>query len=222
MSEMEKVKVILSIVSRGHGQSMIERLQKKGIPLHYQFVGQGTAPTEMLDILGLGTSDKDILLSFAAQSAAENLLIQLHSAFPHMGRTHGLIMLLSPTAVSKLMAMVVQGEKKTLPGGLDMNYESHNSLICISVNLGYTDQVMHTARKAGATGGTVIKARLAGGEAVADKLGIEVQEEKELVLILSPNEQVQGIMNAVNSEFGLRSPAQAVLHCLPVDHAFKL
>ena len=222
MSELEQVKVLCSIIQRGHGQHLIARLQKNGIPLHYQCVGHGTAPSEILDILGLGTSDKDIVISMASAGAIDKFLLQLQSAFPHIGRARGLIMLMSPVAVSRLLAVMVQGEKIELPGGTEMKYEFKNSLICISVNLGYTDQVMNVARKAGATGGTVVKARLAGGENVQDKIGVDLQEEKEIIMILAPNEQVQGIMNAVNAEFGLRSPAQAVLHCVPVDHALKV
>lgn len=225
MIEMERVKVLCSIIQRGHGQNLMARLQKNGIPLHYQCVGQGTAPSEILDILGLGSTDKDILISFGPESALDHFMMQLHSAFPHIGRTHGLLLLLSPVAVSKLLSVMVQGDvhdHKELPGGHDMKYEFQNSLICISVNLGYTDQVMHTARKAGATGGTVIKARITGDAQVQDKIGVDLQVEKELILILAPNEQVTGIMNAVNSEFGLRTPAQALLHCLPVDHALKV
>ena len=102
------------------------------------------------------------------------------------------------------------------------NYNSDNSLICISVNLGFTDQVMHVARQAGARGGTVIKARVAGGTTPEETLGVELNQEKELVLILAPKKDAADIMTAVNKEFGLRSKAQALIHAMPVEHAMKI
>ena len=218
----ERVQMMLSIVQQGHGQMYIERLRKMGIPVHYQCAGRGTAPSEILDILGLGTSAKDVVISFAGEKHARELLGNLHSAFLHIGRVHGLILLLQTTAVSKLLSIMVQTATTETKGGTAMNYNTENSLICISVNLGYTDQVMHVARQSGARGGTVIKARLAGGDTAVETLGVELHQEKELVLILAPSKDAPAIMNAVNRQFGLRKDAQAIIHSLPVEHAMKI
>ena len=48
-----------------------------------------------------------------------------------------------------------------------MQSEFKYSLVLIAVNRGFTDSVMQTAKKAGATGGTVIKARHAEAEIVS-------------------------------------------------------
>ena len=219
----ERVQMLLSIVQQEHGHMLISKLRKMGVPVHYQCIGHGTAPSEILDILGLGTSDKDIVISFATESKAQELLGSLHSAFLQIGRIHGLILLLKTTAISKLLSMMVQPAAAIeTTGGSNMNYNSDNSLICISVNLGFTDQVMHVARQAGARGGTVIKARLAGGTTPEETLGVELNQEKELVLILAPKKDAAGIMTAVNKEFGLRSKAQALIHAMPVEHAMKI
>ena len=45
-----------------------------------------------------------------------------------------------------------------------MKTESKLSLILITVNQGYTDDVMNPAKKPGATGSTVVHARWAGAE----------------------------------------------------------
>ena len=44
---------------------------------------------------------------------------------------------------------------------------------------------METARKAGARGGTIIHARWAGSESVEEFYGITVQQEKEVIAIVS-------------------------------------
>ena len=60
-----------------------------------------------------------------------------------------------------------------------------NSMILVTVNQGFTEEVMETARKAGARGGTIIHARWAGSESVEEFYGITVQQEKEVIAIVS-------------------------------------
>ena len=53
--------------------------QKNQVFTHIRFEGLGTATSEILDILGLGGSEKDILLSMTTRSAASLLLERLEN-----------------------------------------------------------------------------------------------------------------------------------------------
>jgi len=81
---------------------------------------------------------------------------------------------------------------------------------------------MQEARQAGATGGTIIRARLASDETAEQFHGFNLQSEKEIVAILAADTIKDSIMNAVNAEFGLKSEAQGMVLSLPVDKAFKI
>ena len=70
---MEAMKMIFSIVERGQGAAMLRLYRKRQVPIHLQCAGKGTATSEIMDILGLGSSEKDVLISFAAASAARKL-----------------------------------------------------------------------------------------------------------------------------------------------------
>ena len=59
--EAKKVMMMLSIVEAEKGHKLIELLEKQEIKMNMQIVGYGTAPTEMMDIFGLGSNDKDIM-----------------------------------------------------------------------------------------------------------------------------------------------------------------
>ena len=65
---MEAMKMIFSIVERGQGAAMLRLYRKRQVPIHLQCAGKGTATSEIMDILGLGSSEKDVLISFAARS----------------------------------------------------------------------------------------------------------------------------------------------------------
>ena len=66
---MESMKLIVSIVERGKGVAMQRLYQKRQVFLHLHCAGRGTATSEIMDILGLGSSEKDVVLSFATASS---------------------------------------------------------------------------------------------------------------------------------------------------------
>ena len=220
----EPMRILLSIIEQGGGWSLIEFLRERQIHMHLQATGSGTASSEMMDILGLGSSDKDILISFATEKVMGRLMQELSDDLKPISRGRGIMMILSPAAMSNLFATIVTRQTDELPaaeGVESMKNEYKHSLICIAVDQGYTDDVMAVAKKAGATVGTIIRARLAGAEE-AEKHGITLQEEREIVTILAPDSIRDQIMQKVNEKFGLRTEANGILCALPVDKAYKL
>ena len=55
--------LLCTIVERGGGQRAFRTYEKHGIALHYRISGEGTASSDLLDLLGFGTSERDILIS---------------------------------------------------------------------------------------------------------------------------------------------------------------
>ncbi len=217
-----RIMMVISIIERGRAKAYIEMLGRKNIGFHMQCVGQGTASSEMMDILGLGSSDKDIVISYAPRKAVAALAAELSKDMGSGMGYNGLMMFLSTEAINYLAAelLMLQGENSENEGEeRAMRSEYRHSLILITVNQGYTDGVMQTAKKAGATGGTVIRARFAGAERMEV---LQVQEEKEIIAILAADSVRNQIMEEVNREFGLRSEAGGVVCAVPVDRAMKI
>lgn len=226
MNEMhpERIRLLLSISERGYGRELTARLRKAGVSYNLRCSGRGTAPTEMMDLLGLGSSEKDILVSLGPESAVNEIVAEFTDNLGG-GRGKGIMMLFSPAALSRLVAVMLTMEKPDIPERKDsvsMKNEHQHSLILVAVNQGYTDQVMQTARRAGATGGTIVRARLADADRGELFRGITLQAEKEIVAILAPDSIREQVMEDVNSAYGLRTEAQGVLCALPVDRAFKI
>ena len=103
-----------------------------------------------------------------------------------------------------------------------MDVKADHSLILITVNQGNTDDVMDTARQAGARGGTVIRARWAGPDDTSQFYGISVQTEKEIIAIVTETEKRNAIMEVINKKHGLTSEAGAVLCSVGIDHMVRL
>ena len=86
----------------------------------------------------------------------------------------------------------------------------------IVINAGFADEVMDIAREVGAKGATIIHAR---GEGQIHKsiLGITVDSEKEILIILIEDDIADNIMDAVKEKAGLNFPSQGVCFTIPVD-----
>ena len=225
MANDSRMVMLLAIIRRGKGAQYIKALEEDDVVLHFQCVGDGTAPSEMIDILGLSNREKDIIISFATNKTAERIASTLTKNLGAMHSYQGLFMIISTNAFSRISAEIIKrNSNDSIKGGGDekMSSEYKYSLILAAVNRGYTDSVMQTAKIAGATGGTVIKARHAEAEIVEAFANTKLNEEKEIIAILAPDSVRNQILESVNNEFGLKSEAQGVVLSVPVDKVFKI
>ena len=86
----------------------------------------------------------------------------------------------------------------------------------------FTEEVMETARKAGARGGTIIHARWAGSESTEEFFGITVQQEKEIIAIIAPHTKRNEIMEAIHKNHGLKTEARGTVCSLAIENMVKL
>ena len=222
IKQSEPVKLIYSILPRGLAKKWIKELKACHVHCHIQFAGEGTASNEMMDVLGLDSSAKDLLLSIGSESAVGNVCRRMTEGTRTV--THGLMMTFQPTAINHLVEVFasrrIQNEEEEILPMEKSGYEY--SMILVAVNAGYTDNVMAAAKKAGATGGTVIRARLVDSERAERRYDLNLQEEREIVSIMTATSKRDAILEAINAECGIRTPAQAILCSLPVEKAFKM
>ena len=76
-------------------------------------------------------------------------------------------------------------------------------MILVTINQGYSDDVMYTARAAGATGGTILKGLRCSPEEVAKHFGMALQEEQEVLAIVVPKDKKTEIMTAISKQHGI-------------------
>ena len=63
MSYNDKIRFLILITNAKLAEVAEQLFNDEDVPMHYRLVGSGTAPSEMMDILGLGSTEKDILLT---------------------------------------------------------------------------------------------------------------------------------------------------------------
>ena len=187
--------------------------------------GRGTATSEIMDILGLGSSEKDVVLSCTTAPAAARLLRQLDSDLRGSVSAGGIVFSLPLSALNSLIAAAITYQTESERKGentMDSEHSAKSTLILITCARGCTEAVMDTAKKAGARGGTVIKARWTGLQDLEESYGLKLQPEREIVAIVVPNELRSAVMESVNAAHGLRSDSQAMLCSLPIEQLVRL
>lgn len=95
--------------------------------------------------------------------------------------------------------------------------DTDNSLITCIATHGQADAIMSVARQAGARGGTILGARGTGTEDDVKFFGISLVPQKEILLIVAQNDQVQAIMDAVCGMDIFNEPGSGIMYTTPVD-----
>lgn len=72
-----RIKLVVTIADRGKGAKIREACDKVHNAFHLSFMGQGTAPTRVLEYLGLANSEKDIIFSIVPEELASDVLERL-------------------------------------------------------------------------------------------------------------------------------------------------
>lgn len=97
--------------------------------------------------------------------------------------------------------------------------EENNNMykkICVIVDLGQADDVVDAARSAGARGGTILHGHGSATEEHATLFGFQIVPEKEMVIILVPNDILEGVVLAINDKLALDGIGNGILYIQPV------
>lgn len=190
------------------------------IPVEYIFHGQGTATSEIMDMLGLDGVDKNILMGMLPKPFADEMLKKLrkrlHLGMPNTGIAFTLPLSGGSGHLIQLMEGLEPEEKRNVAERKEGDMAEY-SLIMTIVNQGFSEEVMNAARPRGASGGTVFHSRRIGNEEAMKFWKISVQEEREVVLILAQKEDKLAIMQEIGRQCGMKSKAQGIIMSLPVD-----
>lgn len=199
-----------------------ELLAQNELIVQYRLSAEGTASSDIMDALGLGSVDKAVVVSTVPRLLAGRILRRLHTELRLDTQGSGIAFTLPLTGASnialRMMTHAAEQVAATQNGKDDyVMADIKYTLISAVVNRGFSGDVMEAARTAGARGGTVIHSRCIENKEAAGMWGLGLQEEKELVLILAETEDKLAIMRAVSESCGMHSEAKGLVVSLPVD-----
>ena len=212
------LRLFVLITTRKQADIATKVFHECGIPSHNRLHASGTAPNEIMDMLGLGNTDKILLFTMMPKTFADMMLRKMHNAFL-LGTPNSGIAFTMPVngannlAVKMFSDLTPDSNERTYASMSDITY----SIIAAVVNMGYSEDVMEAARSAGAAGGTVVHTRHINNEAVAQFWGFNIQDERDIVFIVSSADDRIKIMQAISEKCGINSKARGMVFSLPID-----
>ncbi len=222
-----EMKMLVVITTPKLADKAAALLERGHVLLQYQFLAMGTASSDLLEVLGLGKSEKCVVLSMMPRAFAASMLKKLQIELGLGAINSGIAFTLPISGGSNMMVKMIESlDVHDVRGQLEKDVtdmtENRFSMIMAIVNQGYSEEVMDAARPAGARGGTVVRSRRLGNEDALKFWGISVQPEKELVMIVVANQHKKAIMQAISEKCGVHSDAHGMVLSLPVDDAIGL
>ena len=223
-----KLKLVFFIVDWHRANIVSDVCVEEKVRFHFTCRGMGTASSEVLNLLGIGSSEKAVITCLEQEVGVPVLLREVRKKLKNRSPGAGIVFTVPLSAINDPVLLIfkqsiLKNEKIAASGeGAKMTGKSTHDLIVSIVNHGYSDELMTTARNAGATGGTVINARGQAHEGAVKFFVVSVQDEKELILILTAREKKVKIMQAICEKHGLNNEAQGIVFSLPVDDVMGL
>jgi len=95
-------------------------------------------------------------------------------------------------------------------------------IILAPVKTEITDQVVDAAKKAGATGATIIPARGTGVREAKTFFGLTLEAQTDIIMFLTEEHIVRDILDAINTAGNFKKPGTGIAFVLPVEHVIGL
>lgn len=184
--------MMAAIVPRGAGERISRAAVEAGAGGGTILLGNGTAPNAVMQFLGLGERAKDIVLNLVDDEKAREVAGAIR-------RTASALRAKGVAFESAVAAFARSGENGKTEWRNDMDGKGKNMAVVAIVNRDYADDALAAARKAGATGGTVLQARGTAKEGDAAFFGVKLVPEKDVLVIIADGDKAGAILDAIRA-----------------------
>jgi nitrogen regulatory protein PII len=212
-----RLKLVFIIVDWNKLDIIRSVFEQVNVRFHFVSKGQGTDSVEKAIILCL---EQEIMVPSLLKEVVNKLnLSGIGFSVPLSGINEPILKVFKES-IEKNAAVLgfstEKGEKK-----MEIDNSRQHDLIVSVINQGYSNDFLAIAREAGANEGAVISAQGLMHKGPVKFFGISVQDEKELIIILSEHDKMQPVMEAVSKNFGITSKAGGIVFSLPAENVTR-
>jgi len=206
------------IIDCGKGNKVIKIAQKIGAISEVIFIGRGTVRNQWLKLLGILDVRREIFISIIDAELESAFYNELNKQLGLNKPKHGIAFSIPIKSVVEIDDREYKSQNIE-KGVANMSYEA----IFVIVDKGSLDTVIDAAEAAGSTGDTVIHGRGLGNHEKAKYLfNIEIEPEKDIVLILSKADKTENIVNAIRERLNIDNPGAGIIFVLDVKRTMGL
>ena len=215
---MVNIKLLFTILNSNPNSKIKSIFNKHKIDLKIVTHGIGTASPSVLDYFGLVETKKDIYMAVIPDYLEKKILNSLNKEFKIDSPGTGIAFTIPISSSSRYLSQAFE-KKSDIKEESKVENEKKYHLVITIVLEGHLEQVMNAAKKAGASGGTVIRGRGLGNKEAVKLFGFEMEPGRELVLNVVEEDIKNKVMEEITKEVGIKTPGKGVCISLPVDSA---
>lgn len=212
-----KLELIYVIVNFGMGSKIVKYAKQYGARGGTIFLGKGTIKNSLLQLLELNETRKEIVLLAAEKAEAYNVMEELNRKFDFKKPNHGIVFSLS--------IMKILGSKTYTCTDIEKDRgdeKSMHNIIFAVVDKGRAELAIEAAVKAGSKGGTIINARGSGVHETSRLFSMDIEPEREIVLIISEADKTEAIAESISKELEMDKPGNGILFIQEVNKTYGL
>lgn len=198
------------ILSESQCQKFIRLAKEKEIRSGIITLGKGTVKSATLNLLGIKSQKKQIISTLLRNEKVDKLLDYFTEELQLYEPGHGIAYTTPVITAGRLLN--TKGEW----GEQEMEVESMYKKLTVIVNRGMAEEVMDVARKSGVKGGTIMHGRGTGSDITEKVFGMEIEPEKDLVIILMPTGIINKVVKELYQEFHMDQPGNGIMFVEPV------
>ena len=211
------VELISVIVNHGDGSKIVKMAKQLGLSGGTMLYGKGTVRNSIWDFMGLADIRKEIVLMVAEKDLAYRALHEIAYYMGFEKPNHGIAYSTTVCEVQGTKSCAFEHITKER-GEAEMIYQA----ITIIVDKGKAELVIDAAVKAGSKGGTIINGRGSGTHETARLFAMDIEPEKEIVLILAENEKTEEIVTSIRETLQIDLPGNGIIYVQPVNRTYGL
>lgn len=201
---VKELVLITVIVDCGKGSRVLRIARDNEVTGGTVLMADGTIRHGLLNFLGITDTRKEMIMMAAQRESADHALIALDRELEFSKPNHGIAYMTQLCRVTGAASLDCRAEDD---GEGEYMYQVINAI----VDKGRAEEVIEAASEAGAKGGTIINARGAGIHETRRVFAIDIEPEKEIVMILAKNELVDGIIQSITERLEMNKPGNGII-----------
>jgi nitrogen regulatory protein PII len=215
--EDKEIELLCIVVNFGHGSDIIKFSKHHGITGGTIFLGKGTIKNAFLEFLDIAETRKEIVLMAAEATTAQAVLEELNKKFKFCKPHHGIAFSTSITSILGAKSFTSKVDKESR----GVKNPMYNVIMTV-VDKGKAESVIEAATKAGSKGGTIINARGSGIHETSKLFSMEIEPEREIVLILSESHLTETIASSITDDLHMNEPGNGIIFIQDVNKTYGL
>ncbi len=195
--------VMTLIISEHQANHFIDIIKEKSLYDGIVFLAKGTVKNSFLNLIGLKNQKMRLIDVLIESENSKEIMDYTAEKLKLNEPNHGIAYLTS--------RRMVKDEKGESNASNTIGEKTMFKKITVIVNRGMADDVMDIARESGARGGTILHGKGTGTKNAAKLFGMEVEPEKELVLIIVPTEIEEKVVKNLYDNLEMQNSGNGIL-----------